>query len=452
MFKGKGDRTDPGNYRPISLLNSVSKVFESLVSRQLYNFVETSGVLSEHQFGFRRHRSTVDQLMQLTTTVADSFDRKSYCDGVFLDLAKAFDRADHKVIMSNVSSWCDPLSAAWLHNFISDRRLQVRVGDMLSTSRTLSAGVPQGSHLGPLLFNLSINCLPNVARNSTLTLFADDANLLCAAPSNKSLQSDLDACLLWANQASALFNASKSVHVHFKPASSDFVTSSYSLGSSTLANKTTYRHLGVHLTSSLNFADHIHNITAKFRSRVFLIRHMAKVLPHTATQLLYYSYVRPTVEYATPVWMFGVLASQAEKLERLQASACRAYLTSKNKCAPEWLTPKDRLFAAANWESLCWRRHILGLTYFHHIFYCFPTLLQQFSFVITRNSRRSLSIILPRVGTTMSKSFLFMYALAWNKLTPDLRSIPSTNVFKKKIKAEFVQHKFSTSGLSHLFV
>ena len=278
--------------------------------------------------------------------------------------------------MSAVAHWCDPSASEWIHSFISDRLLKVKVNTSVSECRALSAGVPQGSHLGPLLFNLSINSLPDVVNHSSLTLFADDANLLCSSPTStppsshsQSVQSDLNQCLQWSNQASAKFNPSKCVHLSFCSASCQpDVHDTYYLGSSAIPRKSSYRHLGVHLTPNLDYSYHVKLITAKFRSRVFLFKHMAQTLPLSASSLLYKAYIRPTTEYAIPIWMFSLLVSEAIKLERLQASACRAYLTKKLKLAPAWSLSKEQLFELCAWESLCWRRHILGLRYFHHVF------------------------------------------------------------------------------------
>ena len=188
-----------------------------------------------------------------------------------------------------------------------------------------------------------------------------------------------------------------------------------------------------------------------FRSRVFLIKHMSKFLPPATTSILYKVYVRSTLEYAVPIWMFGLTAHEADTLEKLQASACRAYLSAKFNAYPDWMTPKESLFEQAGWESPAWRRHILGLTFFHHVFYCFPSLLEKFNFKVTKHSRRFHFIVLPHVGKHMSKYFLFKYAIAWNKLPPTLRSLANKVKFKKKIKVEFDDFKCNLAGISHLF-
>ena len=124
--------------------------------------------------------------------------------------------------MQSVAAWCQSSCVKWVQNFISGRSIRVKFGNCLSGCRTLNAGVPQGSHLGPLLFNLAINSLPETATSSLLTLFADDANLLRVSCNGEDvsthisrLQGDIDNCWTWSQQASAQFNAQKCKHVIF---------------------------------------------------------------------------------------------------------------------------------------------------------------------------------------------------------------------------------------------
>ena len=139
LYKGKGDRADPFNYRPISLLNGVAKVCESLLSRQVYCHVEEYNLISPKQFGFRRQRSAVDQLIYVTSTVSSALDSLSLCDGIFLDFSKAFDRTSHRLIAQCLSSWCAPSASALLLNFLRGRYMSVRIGASTSSALPLTA-------------------------------------------------------------------------------------------------------------------------------------------------------------------------------------------------------------------------------------------------------------------------------------------------------------------------
>jgi len=168
-------------------LNSVGKLFEGLVSRQLYSFVEENDLISQQQYGFRRQRSTVDQLVSMLSHINRGRDGELDCDCIFLDLSKAFDRASHVAIINSTTRWCSDSAREWLESFITERSIRVRVGSSYSDVQSLGAGVPQGSHLGPLLFNLMVNSLTSVTTNP-LSLFADDCNLLCVSAANTTLR------------------------------------------------------------------------------------------------------------------------------------------------------------------------------------------------------------------------------------------------------------------------
>lgn len=462
IYKGRGGQDNPANYRPISVLNGVGKVYESLISEQFYNFVESNNIISENQFGFRRKRSTVDHLVTLTSTVFNGLDHRQLCDAVFLDLSKAFDRADHSAILLSMSAWCTESTLAWIRNFMTQRSMRVKVGSDISPMYPLAAGVPQGSHLGPLLFNILIDTLPSRLSSCRATLFADDTTVTRVSLPKEDLSShtryiqhDLNICEIWAKESAAQFNAKKSLHMPFVSASS-LRTGNLSprvlfIARTELYRPAVIRHLGVLLTPSLNFSQHIVSITAKYRSRVFLLCNMAQYLPFSAINLLYKCYVRPTIEYALPVWLLHIDCHQVLTFDKLQASAARALLFCKLKQKPDWLTPKESLNRMCDWASLQWRRHVLGLVYYHHVYYHFFSLLDGFGFQKSRNSRHSTSIILPRAGSTFVKSFLFQFSIAWNKLPETTRCLTSPSKFKRQIRKDFISYKFKLSGLSHLF-
>ena len=458
LYKGKGARNQPSSYRPISLLNSIGKVYECLVSKQFYSFVEDHNLLSPAQFGFRRHRSTTDQLLHITSNIYSAFDKRVHCDGIFLDFSKAFDRVDHQIILQSVAGWCSSSASDWVRTFISNRTMRVKVGQSMSQLQFLSAGVPQGSHLGPLLFNLSVNSLSDAPSNSKLTLFADDANLLSISKPSiplptyvSKLQSDVDECTNWANTHAAILNVSKCKHVPFSrptvPAQVNTSSRVVTMAGSPLSRASEHRHLGVLLTPALNFDRHISSITNKYRSRVFLLCNMSAFLPSHVINLLYKCYVRPTLEYAIPIWFPSLSTLQCNKLTKLQATAARNYIFARDKARPDWLTPKKKLNALSRWESLQWRRQILALVYFHHVFYKFPAVLIENAFLVSHSTRHPTSILLPRSSAYISKSFLFLLSIAWNKLPEDVRSFTSPCKFNKAVRRYYNNFQFDPSGI-----
>ena len=200
--------------------------------------------------------------------------------------------------------------------------------------------------MGPLLFNLAVISLPSVVSSSAASQFADDTNQLRVSSRTQSLethiselQRDANSCVTWANQASAVFNPTKSMQMSFgsklrKSSGPHDIT----ICDVVLSRANTHRHLGITLSSNLEFHAHVRNITHLYRSRVFLLRHMADLLPFTTISLLYKSYIRPTIEYALLVWLLSLISSECAYLDVLvykQLHAARAYLLAKTGSKPE---------------------------------------------------------------------------------------------------------------------
>ena len=157
-----GDVTNPGNYRPISILSPFSKVLEKLVYNQLYDFLDKHNILYRYQFGFRKGHSTEQAILEITDTIKQAMDKKLVTCGVFLDFSKAFDTVNHEILLSKLYHYgIRGIPLDWFENYLDNRTQFVKIGSSQSNTETITCGIPQGSTLGPLLFLLYINDLPN---------------------------------------------------------------------------------------------------------------------------------------------------------------------------------------------------------------------------------------------------------------------------------------------------
>ena len=181
------------NYQPVSVLPSVSKVFERIMYNRLVAYLNEYKILFSYQFGFRKQHSTYMALMTLIDKLTKCLDNDEYVIGFFLDISKAFDTVDHTILLQKLSVYGIRGNAlSWFESYMKDRRQFVTYNGVLSETKILQCGVPQGSILGPLLFLIYINDLANVCTSSFPILFADDTNLFNHGKDMFSLQASLN--------------------------------------------------------------------------------------------------------------------------------------------------------------------------------------------------------------------------------------------------------------------
>ena len=382
--------------------------------------------------------------LSVTDEWARAIDRGERVAAVFLDFYKAFDRVWHDGLLHKLGKCgLHPSALAWLQNYLSDRSLSVRVCNATSNPITITAGVPQGSHLGPILFVVFINDLPSSV-SSRIRLYADDAleYEIGAPPSTISLQRSIDHTTQWAACWHGKFSSCKTelLLVGRQTSADDQV--SISIYSSVITECSSHKHLGVTISSNLNWSAHVTQLIKKVSRRCGLLRCMSHHLPPTISSLLYIYHVRPIFEYASPLWHGAISAELALSLEKLQASVARAILR-----AP-WRTPKQQLLEALNWPSLRWRRAVASTCLFQQLIHAPNTLpsLSKHLFPLlssrsTRNRRKPFQIALPKVRTTRYQhSFFFHTALLWNSLPQSIQATKPPQQFR--IALEQLWHKY----------
>ena len=181
------------NYRPISLLSNVNKIFEKLVYSRLYSFLEIHNCIFELQFGFRAKHSTQHALASLTEMVKSALDDESFACGIFVDFAKAFDTVDHEILLKKLEHYgVRGLANDWFRSYLTNRKQFVSINGFDSELRDVKYGVPQGSVLGPLLFLIYINDLHHAVKYCITHHFADDTNFLYVDKSQQIFKKDTE--------------------------------------------------------------------------------------------------------------------------------------------------------------------------------------------------------------------------------------------------------------------
>ena len=268
VFKS-GSKDDINNYRPISLLSTFSKIHEKLIFTRLTNFLEVNQILYPRQYGFRPGFSTTFSLIDITETIRNSIDQKKFGCGIFLDLKKAFDTVNHDMLLTKLEHYgIRDISLNWFKSYLSDRKQFVHINGQNSSLCDIVCGVPQGSVLGPLLFLLYVNDLPNISKKLNFFLFADDTNIYLDSFNLYSLQTivnkELSKLYDWLCINRLSLNISKTNFVIFNPPNKPTSTVTILINKIAIKEESFVKYLGIFIDSKLTFKFHIEELKKKF--------------------------------------------------------------------------------------------------------------------------------------------------------------------------------------------
>ena len=323
IFK-TGERQKVSNYRPISLLCVVSKVLEKLVYNNIIDFVR--GSISTTQFGFLKGHSSLQQLLIFWNTIINM----PLTDTIYLDIRKAFDTVSHNELLFKL--WHFGITGSlwmWFRAYLSDRHQFVSIGNSNSGILSVISGVPQGSILGPLLFLIYINDLPDKLSESSLLLFADDAKCFMPISSTDdcdSLQSDLSSLADWSSEWKLSFNVLKCCVLRFTRSQLNVTSPSYSINNTTISSVYTQKDLGVILSFDMQWRPHYTLITQRAYKMLGLARRTFPLVRDVcAKHRLYLSLIRSHLLYCSPLWRPQLLVD-IKNLETVQRRATK-YIT-----------------------------------------------------------------------------------------------------------------------------
>lgn len=329
LFKSKS-KSEITNYRPISLLPIISKILEKVVHHRLTKFLDKNNVLYSGQYGFRKHRSTNDAILDLTGNVVDALDKGMFTIGVFLDMSKAFDSIEHDTLFKKIEHYgIRGTTLQWLKSYLSNRHLQVQYKNTLSGKFAVKYGTPQGSVLGPLIYSLLVNDMPKCMKFSNCVMFADDTTVY-ASGSNikflyKKINEDLKRLMEWFNSNSLALNVEKSCHILFRTKNRNPKFSGQIVMNGKEIKRVTYtKFLGAFIDELLNWNMHVNHLLLKLASGLYSLNMCKKLIPSNAKRLLYFANIQSHLSYAISAWGPMISASNLRKIRVQQNKAIRA--------------------------------------------------------------------------------------------------------------------------------
>lgn len=306
VFK-KNNREDIVNYRPISLLSVFSKVFERIIFDRMFNFIDRFKIMASCQHGFRRGKSTQSAACSFTANIYKLLDSGKHVAGLFFDLSRAFDSLSFSFIKCKLYNiGFRGVFLDWIVGYLSDRTMFVKVENAASDCRNIGIGVPQGSVLGPLIFLLFVNDLPNSIDSANLTMFADDTSVVVSARTSEELsevcQNLIVSFLNWCNSNALILNVDKTILIYFRSWNDPEAKLSVTINNSVLHSSDSTKFLGVYLDCQLNWSKHIDMLNKTINRSLYAISRIRSSLPLHALLNIYYSLVYSHLSYNVVLW------------------------------------------------------------------------------------------------------------------------------------------------------
>lgn len=272
IFK-KGDKSQPGNFRPVSLTSIICKLMESVIRNSVVKFLENNKKLSPSQHGFRNKRSCTSNLLEYLDEVFEAIDKGIPVDSVYFDLSKAFDKVNHNLLITKLQEvGIVGRLLCWIRDWLSCRRQRVVLNGETSQWAPVTSGVPQGSVLGPVLFIIYINDIGQDV-SSSISIFADDTKLFRRSSSQEdktSLQEDITSLHRWSIKWGMEFNVSKCNVVHFGPKNGQC---NYTLNGCVIPKASTIRDLGVQIQADGKWETQVRSVAKKCNRLIGQIKH-----------------------------------------------------------------------------------------------------------------------------------------------------------------------------------
>lgn len=436
----KNDRQVVSNYRPVSLLCTISKVLERIVHSRLYTYCSENNLLTEKNSGFKPVDSTVNQLTSITHRIYQALDNKQDACLVFLDISKAFDRVWHRGLVFKLRQFgVNGTLLNWFSSYLNNRSQQVIINGTTSEPLFITAGVPQGSILGPLLFLIYINDLVEGIQ-CDVNMFADDTFLFDTYTdpllSSVRINQDLNTILRWGNIWKVMFNALKTYYMLISRKQQPSHYPNPTFNNIPIEKTECHKHLGLYFTSNFSWSEHINRTIVKASKRLHLMNSVRLLLPRRSLCSLYKTMILPILEYCNVIYDNCTLRDSLalDNVQRRAALICTgAYRHTSN----------ESLLAELGWQPLYIRRQTHKLILLFKIVHSLtPAYLRRLlhqpaetPYGLRNRTNASLPVPYSRLSSTKN-AFAHSAIKAWNSLPEPIRSCQLLCTFKQLLLSE----------------
>ena len=309
------------NYRPISLISNLSKIFEKLIKKRLINYFEKNNIISNNQFGFRDKFSTNDAIKYITSSIYNYMDNDIKVAAIFLDIRKAFDFVDHNIFLAKLDNiGIRGTTNDFFANFLKDRQQTVRIGEEYSDKKNVNYGVLQGSVLGPIFFIIYINDRINLFRNDVVA-FADDSTIICKEKSWNEIEVDankkINIIIQWLSEHKLILNYDKTVYITFSPKKNTQPDKfCIKIDNTSIKKVDCTKYLGIYIDQNLKWSFHIKNVIKKCYYVIYIIRKLLNILSCKQIISVYYALLESVITYGIIGWG-SAYKTHSEALDKL---------------------------------------------------------------------------------------------------------------------------------------
>ena len=431
-----GSRHKPENYRPISVTPICCRIMERLIRNIIVEHLEDNNLITKHQHGFRAGRSCTTQLIECIEDWSIAVDEGKFVDVIYLDFRAAFDKVPHQRLLKKVWSYgIRGKIYEWIANFLYSRKQRVLVNGHSSRWESVVSGVPQGSVLGPVLFLIFINDIPE-AMNSITKLFADDTKIYRTISSHEDklrLQEDVQRATDWSNRWQMPFNIKKCkmMQIGLQTQGSDYQISNSEGALSTITSVDSEKDLGVSFDGRLTFNSHVGLKVKKANRNLGLIMKTFQYMSVDMFKVLYKALVRPHLEYACTVW-----SPRNKKEKRAIESVQRRATRMVSGLAG--MSYSERLIRLG-FPSLEYRRERADVIQVYKIMNGLDKVDRQKLFPLANERSQQLRGNIHKIMKTRSRTELRRSVFSqrvvdsWNSLPDDVVTAPSLNAFKSRL-------------------